>query len=325
MRNNLKKYCLALAYLVSAALWSQKVTFLDAENKEPVSFATISFGNGLGTFANANGEFTFDAKRYSDVDSIFVSGMGYKQLDLETKNLEETYLLERDIDELQEVIVTAPKTGKFKKREYKPISHADYFKSWLPTVESEVAVYFKRFEEKSTQITALLLPVNTKEEFHGKTGRSRPFSTLLRIKFYENKNQSPGREIPYGTIVFQMDQNFEKEVFELDISSLNIFIPENGIFVSVQVLGAADPEGNLIETKKYNEIKTPEGIQKVSITFRPLLPFTNENMDSQTFVRRIFFNDKKWQIFNFDYNPNSKLLRDGYSNYGMGAKLHVYN
>lgn len=310
--------------LCSLTGFAQKTSFLDAETKEPVSFATISFGDGLGTFANAKGEFTFDQERYADVDSLFISGMGYKPLAIATSSLKPEYLMKQDVDELKEVMLVVPKTGKFKRKQQKPISHSDYFKSWLPTVESEVAVRFNRVDGQSTQITTLLLPVNTEEEVQGKKQRSRPFSTMLRVQFYENQDNLPGREIPYGNIVFIITEAFDKDVFELDVESYNIFIPEDGIFVSIQVLGHADEDGILIESKKYNEIKTRQGIKKISITFRPLLPFTNELSGEQTFVRRIFFNNKKWQPFNFDYNPNSKLLLDKHNNYGMGAKFHVY-
>src|SRR5690606_27943163 len=98
-----------------------------------------------------------------------------------------------------------------------------------------------------------LLPVNTKEEFEGKSAGARPFSTMLRIRFYENKEHLPGKEIPYGTLVFILSEKYNKEIFELDVSDYNIFIPENGLFVSIQVLGTTDAEGNLMETKKYNE------------------------------------------------------------------------
>jgi hypothetical protein len=147
---------------------------------------------------------------------------------------------------------------------------------------------------------------------------------MLRAKFYENKNGYPGNEINYGNVVFVVTEEDKKELFELDVTERNIFIPQNGLFVAIQVLGTTDEKGVLLQTKKYNEIKTPKGIQKVSITFRPLLPFTNAIQGEKTFVRRIFFNNRKWQTFNLKYNPNSELIVKGYTNYGMGAKLHVY-
>jgi len=315
---------LLFAFLITQSFVGQNIHFVDAESMEPVSFASISFGNGLGSFADANGIFLFEKKKYEDVDSLFVSSMGYKDLHIATNQLLEIYTMTLEIDQLQEVVLITAKQGKYKNKEIKPIAHSNYFHSWLPTVESEVAVLFNKIDNQSTKIATLLFPINIEESVGGKSSKTRDFSTMLRAKFYENKNGFPGNEINYGNVVFVISEKDNKELFELDVSERNIFIPQNGLFVSLQVLGTTDNKGVLLQTKKYNEIKTPRGIQKVSITFRPLLPFTNVIPGEKTFVRRIFFNDRKWQTFNLKYNPNSELIGKGYNNYGMGAKLHVY-
>lgn len=319
-----RAFLLLLFIFIHQSFTGQNIRFLDKDSGEPVSFATISFGNGLGSFANADGVFTFDKKRYKDVDSLFVSSMGYKDLHLATENLLSEYNMILEIDQLQEVVITSEKRGKFKTREIKPVPHSDYFSSWLPTVESEVAVLFQRMDGQTTKLATLLLPINVEESVAGKTSNTRAFSTMVRAKFYENENGLPGKEINYGNVVFIINQNDKKPVFEVDLGDRNIFVPQNGLFVSIQVLGTTDAEGKLLQIKKYNEVKTPRGIQKISVTFRPLLPFTNTIAGEKTFVRRIFFNDRKWQTFNLNYNPNSELLVKGYNNYGMGAKLHVY-
>ena len=149
------------------------------------------------------------------------------------------------------------------------------------------------------------------------------FSTLFRIQFYANDNGSPGAPIKYEDIVFGVNQ-LNDEIYELDLTRFNVFIPKTGIFASLQVLGYADPEGKLLQNKKYNEVKTRRGIEKISTTFRPLLPFTAALPSQQTFVRRVFFNNKKWQVFDKSYNENSKLIQTGQNNYGMGCLLHVY-
>ncbi|MEX0997980.1 MAG: carboxypeptidase-like regulatory domain-containing protein [Flavobacteriaceae bacterium] len=321
----MKNTLFTIAFLILSFFASaQMVQFYDADTKEPVSFVTISFGNGLGTHANAKGEFLYQKKRYPEIDTLFVSALGYKDLTILTSEIKEEYALLPEIDQLKEVVIKATRDGKFKKREIKPITHSSYHNSWLQTVESEMAVLFTKFDNKPTQIATLLLPINIKEEVAGKVLQARKFSTLMRVKFYENNNGLPGREIFYGNVVFNVTEQEKKEVYELDLLKNTIFIPENGLFVSIQVLGPTDPDGNLVQTKTYNEYETPRGIERIAISFRPLLPLTNQISGQKTLVRRIFFNDKKWQPFDFNYNPNSELLKKGYSNYGMGAKLHVY-
>lgn len=320
-----KKLLYLFAIFTFIQVEAQSVVFLDAETNEPVSFATISFGNGLGTYANAKGEFHFPKNIYPDVDTLFISALGYANLELLTNNLLPEYAMVPTADELDEVVIIAPRTGRFRRHEVRAISHNEYHNSWMQTVESEIAVQFIRVDNKPTQLASMLLPINVREEVTGRNIPIRQFSTMMRLKLYENENGLPGRELPYGNIVFVVNEKERSNIYELDISYLNIFIPENGIFVSIQVLGPTDRQGNFIQTRIYNEYETRRGIEKIAISFRPLLPLTNQIQGEKTFVRRIFFNDKQWQPFNFDYNPNSELLRKGYKNYGMGAKMRIYD
>ena len=317
----MKRLQIVLLLCFSGMAIGQTSHILDSIAKTPVSFATISFRDGRGTFAGAEGEFSFPKEKYADIDSIFISAIGYKEKGLATTAIPKQIWLAPETNQLSEVILTAPKRGKFKKRTLKPTTHTDYFSSWLPTVESEVAVLFNRYQGKSSKIATLLLPINTEKEYR-KKGNIK-FSTLFRIQFYANDNGFPGTPIKFGDIVFRVSQK-DDEIYELDLTSFNVFIPETGLFASLQVLGYADPQGKLLQHKKYNEVKTRRGIEKISTTFRPLLPFTNALPGQQTFVRRVFFNNKKWQVFDKSYNENSKLIQTGQNNYGMGSLLHVY-
>ena len=300
---------------------AQTITITDSINREAIPFATISFGNGLGNFADEDGKFSFSREKYSDVDTLYISAMGYAEKTVLTTTLPETILLKSEVSQLNEVVVSAPKNGKFKVRKQKPISHAEIFTSWLPTVESEVAVLFKRYEGKPTQISKVLLPINSESKY--KTKGKGKFATIFRINFYENNKGLPGEPTGYENVVFSISEKEEK-VFELDVTSKSIYIPENGIFISLQVLGYANSKGRLAQTKQYREIKTARGIQKISTSFRPLLPFSNKLVGKKTYVRRIFLNSKKWQIFNKSYNQKSKLIQSGHRNYGMGAEFKVY-
>lgn len=307
--------------LFANGLIAQTITISDATNLEPIPYATISFGNGLGNFADEDGKFSFSKEKYSDVDTLFISAMGYAEKMVLTASLAEQILLQPEVSQLNEVVVSAPKNGKFKVRKRKPDSHTDLFASWLPTAESEVAVLFKRYEGKPTQIATVLLPINAESKYKSK-GKGK-FATIFRVNFYENYKGLPGDPAGYENIVFAINEK-EDKVFELDVSSRSIYIPENGIFISIQVLGYANSKGKLAQTKQYREIKTARGIQKISTSFRPLLPFSDELLFQNTYVRRIFLNNKKWQIFDASYNAKSKLIQTGHRNYGMGAEFKVY-
>jgi hypothetical protein len=89
-------------------------------------------------------------------------------------------------------------------------------------------------------------------------------------------------------------------------------------------MGFANAKGKLLPNKKYQEVKTKRGIVKVSTTFRPLLPFTDQINSKRTFVKRIFLNGGKWILFDKQNISNSKLLAAGLNNYGMGLKSKNY-
>lgn len=310
-----------LLFFISIQTNGQQLTVHDQVNKEVIPFATISFGNGLGNFADEEGRFMFSKEHYTDVDTLFISAMGYAEKMILTQALPDRVFLKPEVSQLNEVVVSAPKQGKFKMRKLKPKTHGDIFASWLPTVESEVAVLFKRHEGKPSQIATLLLPINAETQY--KTKGKGKFATIFRVNFYKNRNGFPGAPVGYGNVVFSMDEK-EDKVFELDILDQSIYIPENGIFVSLQVLGYENTEGRLAQTKQYREIKTARGVQKISTSFRPLLPFTNAFPTQKTFVRRVFLNGKRWQVFDKSYNSKSKLIQTGHRNYGMGIELKVF-
>lgn len=321
MQSFTKYFLIGILCLSAQNGLAQKIAILDSLTTEPIPFATISFGDGLGTFGDDDGTFIFSKKRYPDIDTLFISAMGYAEKKVIFNTSLTEVLLRPEVSQLSEIIVSAPKTGKFKFKKQKADTHTDLFACWLPTVESEVAVLFKRYDGKATQISKFYLPINAEREYKSK-GKG-DFATIFRIQYYDNKNGSPGAAIPYTETVFAINEK-EDKVFELDVLSKSVFIPGDGIFISLQVLGYAKKDGRLAQTKQYREVKTPRGVQKISTSFRPLLPFVKGASHQNTYVRRIFMNDKKWQVFDTTYNKNSKLIKNGNRNYGMGAEFKVW-
>jgi len=316
-----KLFPLSLLFLAQIT-YSQIYTVLDAEQKSPISYATISFGNGNGTFADANGSFRFSKKWYPDIDSLYISALGHKELALATASLPSKILLERDVSELKEVLIVAEKKKKYKVKKRSSTVHNDYFRCWLPTVESEIAVYFPRQSDKSTKIASVYLPVKVTSSNKNQS-KDPSFATLFKMQFYGLDNGFPGQRLPYEDIIFIVS-NTDKPNFELDISEYKIHIPKEGVFISIQVLGYADKEGKLQQAKKYHEIETRKGMVKISTTFRPLLPFTDKISNYNTFTRRVFYKNQTWQRFDKKYSKNNKLIKSNNVNYGMGVKLHLF-
>ncbi len=318
----MKKLFFLLLFFQAQIACSQLYTVLDSVQKTPISYATISFGNGNGTFADADGNFRFSKKWYPDIDFLYISALGHKELALATNALPRNILLVQDVAELKEVYITAEKKRKYKIRKLASEVHNDYFRCWLPTVESEVAVFFSKTSEKPTKIASVYLPMKI-ESSNKNSSKTQSFSTLFKMQFYSNNKGFPGKRLFYDDIIFKVTDK-DKTNFELNVSEHKVFMPKEGIFVSIQVLGYAGKDGKLQQTKKYSEIETRKGIVKVPTTFRPLLPFTNKISGFSTFTRRIFFKNRTWQRFDREYSQNNNLIKNNDTNYGMGLKLYLY-
>lgn len=325
----MKKIIYTIVCLLFVVFSNAQISIIDTETEEPVSYASISFGNGNGIYADDKGKFFFSKKLYPDIDSIFISALGYHDLKLKTLNLSKTQLLRPKADELTEVIIHAKPKGKFKEQTIKPKGHNDYFKCWLPTIESEIAVLFKNDDAtRPKHITKVHFPIKLEDEKWKNSKRkatgARKFSTLFRVHFYENDNGKPGEVMTYEEILFTATEKL-KDVYELDVKESGIYMPKNGMFISVQVLGYMDPKGKLLPNKKYREVKTKKGIVKISTTFRPLLPFTDAFSEKRTFVKRIFLSGNEWVLYSKEnVKQKSNLLNQGLNNYGIGLKMDVY-
>lgn len=323
----LHKHCLNIIFLLSISLFYGQHTIKDAQTQSPVSYATVSFGNGNGLFADDEGTFIFTKKLYPDIDSLFVSALGYEDLTIATSSLTPTILLVPKIDELNEVVIRTKIDRKFKEETLKPYLDYDYYHCWLPTIESEIAVFFPNEDKQLKMISQVHFPITLESKDWEKRKKSnaekQSFSTLFKAKFYSNNNGFPGKELLYETIVFMATEK-GGDVHNLDVSEYDIIMPENGIFVSLQVLGYTDKFGKLLPNKKYKEIKNGSEIIKIPTNFRPLLPFTDKIPDNRTYVKRVFVRENKWARFEKGYDVQSTLLKSGLNNYGVGLTLKIY-
>lgn len=287
----LKIYSIFLC-LFSVFFASAQITIQNSKTQAPVSYATISFGDGQGIFADDEGSFVFTKKLYPDVDSLFITALGFKDVSLPTINLPKIISLDEEISQLDEVVLHATVNRKFKEETLKPYLDDDYYKCWLPTIESEIAVFFPNSDNKLKKLSTIHFPITLEskdwEERKRKNADKKPFSTLFKVKFYKNNDGLPGEVLTYENIVFRATEK-QGDVYDLDVSTHSITFPESGFFVSIQVLGYTDANGKLLPNKKYKEIKSGNSTVKIPTNFRPLLPFTDAISENNTYIKRVFF------------------------------------
>ncbi|WP_224527012.1 carboxypeptidase-like regulatory domain-containing protein [Winogradskyella alexanderae] len=316
-----------LFFLFLSIQFTSAQTVLDSLTKFPVSYATISFGNGNGIFADDEGKFVFTKKLYPDIDSLFISALGYKDISISTTNLPKELFMVQEADVLDEVVLGFKRSRKFKIEKLKPYLDDDYYNCWLPTIESEIAVYFPKTTEKDQELASVTFPIALESRDWTKRKRAnsdkKKFSTLFKVKIYNNKDGLPGKPLTLETIVFRATER-NGDAFTLNLDNYNLYVPKNGFFVSLQVLGYTDKKGKLLPNKKYKEIQSPSGVVKIPTNFRPLLPFTNEIDTKRTFIKRVFINGNKWIMFEKGNGFKSSLLDKELYNYGMGIELKTY-
>ena len=320
-------YKILFFLIITSQICFAQITVKDSITKYPVSYATISFGNGNGLFADDEGKFYFTKKLYPDIDSLFISALGFKDLNLSTQNLDPELLMQPQADELDEVIVGVKLNRKFKKETLKPYLDDDYYNCWLPTIESEIAVYFPKTTAKDQKLSSVFFPIALESKDWKKRKRSnsdkKKFSTLFKVQFYANNEGVPGNVLTYETIVFRATEK-DGDAFELNVGAYDIYIPKDGFFVSVQVLGYTDKAGKLLPNKKYKEIKSKKGVVKIPTNFRPLLPFTNKMETKNTFIKRVFISGNNWVKFDNGNGLESSLLKRDLFNYGIGLTYKTY-
>ena len=308
-----------------------QISIKDSVSRLPISYASISFGNGNGIVADDNGIFIFTERIYPDIDSLFISALGYKEIAISSKKLSSQLFLKQQVSELDEVFIRVTldkaKNKKYKTESLKPYLDDDYYSCWLPTIESEIAVFFPNEDDKLKRISKVKFPFALESKDWKNRKRSnkekKSFSTLFKVNIYLNNNGKPVKNLNTKTIVFKATEK-KGDYFELDIVRQNILMPDNGIFISLQVLGYTDKNGKLLPNKKYKEIKGRNGIIKIPTNFRPLLPFTDKIEGQRTFVKRVFINGNNWQTFKQDNGFKSSLLKKGLNNFVIGVDFQVF-
>jgi hypothetical protein len=90
------------------------------------------------------------------------------------------------------------------------------------------------------------------------------------------------------------------------------------------VLGYTDDAGKLLPNKKYKEIKSRGQTVKIPTNFRPLLPFTNEIPENNTYIKRVFVSQNQWIQFKKGNVYDSSLLKAGLNNYGIGLTYKAF-
>ncbi len=238
------------------------------KNKEKILFASIGYYNtNIGTVSNAEGFFSIIKKVG---DSIKISSVGYlpKTIRVREGMLVEEIILDDDIRKLEEVTIkTRTKTnneivlGHYKKSDrYLYLIVPEMQDATLITNPNKIRGYID-------QVKFRLLEVSGS-------------SYLLRVRLL-NINKETG--MPQEDLLFYeniLSARQLKRVTTLNLKSKNIFLPEDGVYISFEWIptektdrkekppylsGNVDADSNYVVTS-YKELKWKKSSSKSSIS-----------------------------------------------------------
>lgn len=245
---------LAFCFFAANLFHAQLITVLNAKTKDPIAAANIYFykdgKNVLAASTNDLGQVTYN----QDYDYFVVSFVGYKDTKyVSQKNIKSIVLhLEEETTQLDEVVIKTPSKSKIVGHDKKKSSF-----SWHVGKNEYFAMLFLPTEkEKNADVKSVL--VNFK---------SIPKKTRLVFTFYHTttttyRAKSPEKKLPFsvqqivpdstriiGTYEYIVEASQKAKTIEVNLDSLAMNIPKEGIAVTVRAPEFYDDKDLLQEMK----------------------------------------------------------------------------
>lgn len=222
------QFCLLLTALISFSAFAQiKGQILDSTTKEPIPYVNIWIeGEENGATANEIGEFIL-AKADADKTIIF-SAVGYGETRIKVNAIKPVINLEPKAIELDGLTIV-PRKNKLK-RIVNPMNAIDetYFASTCSGSNPMMLARYIPYREKYSE-TPFISSLNF-------LTHSNVRNTLFYVRLYSvNKDGNPG-ELLHDEPITGKAITKKKGVTTVDVSKLNIQIPETGLFVAIEWL-----------------------------------------------------------------------------------------
>lgn len=285
-----KKYLILLIF--TQFIYSQNINgiVLDSISKTPIELANIFFTeNYYGTFSNQEGKFELNPK--DSKSDLLITAIGYesKKISLSAyKNIKDSlmiFYLKPKLEQLAEIVLTDKKIKYTSSKNI--LSERENFLFYSFKFGNESVAYIKNDLYKKGKIESVFLDLQKVKNYKKPCKKCKvEYLVSLNIKFYEydKKNKKPGNEIHHKNIIVEPENKTYK--LRIDLDSLNIDFPKDGVCVGVETINA-----------KYSNIN------KSFALIAPSIKYTNTKKKSE--VLSWFRNrNEKW-IFKTDSNRGS--------------------
>lgn len=261
-----KTYFLFLLFSFSLSAQIKGVV-KDSISGKPVSFANIWIENeNNGTTSEENGEFNISISEKSK--NFIVSAIGYKRKTIKISEAEQIFLSPSDV-QIKEVIISNRKNtkeieiGKTKSL----ISQA--FENG-PKIDAKYFPYLTSYKKTKYLKKIILNTDNRKEE------------ATIRIHLYSvGIDGFPDKELLNKDLIITVKNGVRNN--KIDISSFDIKMPINGVFVGFEKLMI---ESNKLEKSSFD---TNSQTTKIHKTYCPYILYNNVERDT-----KFIFQGGKW-------------------------------
>lgn len=236
----------------------------DSETQKNISYVNIGIvGDNFGYTSDENGKFTI---KKNDIDkNLIFSAVGYKQKIVNLKDFQQDNIyLEPEAYQLSEVVIESQQNSK----------------TDIKTTKGKTTFVYNnlRRDEPSLTLVAKFFPKNSEVPFL-KTIKLKTKSysneSKFNIRFYNVGENGAPNNLIYDKNVFCVAKK-DSYTNKIDVSSYNIEIPENGIFIVFEYL--------LIDQNKF-ELEY-DNKQVSTILYNPQIPMIKDSKNLDTWLNR---------------------------------------
>ncbi len=265
----LKIIILAAALLTTFTAFSQNKCFtvLDTLTNEPIPYCNIVLGNNQGFTTNHIGEFCIKSNKEILSSPITVSNISYHQKSVIVNNTDTIIYLNPKHYKLNDININWSKI-KFTYLGNKLSKPDSYIHLWR---FCQTGIHISALKKNTGIIETVIVPIQNPNE------QKVPFR--LHIYAADSLMQIGNELLPENVYGQGVDKNYE--TIEIDVLKYQIKIPENGVFITIELLSNNKPEELQIGTKRYSEMYNNRiGVTEARYQHRKMLKVSSWKLNS---------------------------------------------
>lgn len=298
MKHTLLNYLFLFFFLFSFFEMNaqRRLTVKDSITNETLPYASVNLLNGFGLFTDENGQVSLEKDAPKTIKITYV---GYAPKTVLVDKLETpVVLLQPEANTLNEVKIVNSKKGKKTRKDFtvKPHLHDNINKMYWSSIGQQYAFYIPNTKEDGI-LKSVTIPLIVKDIHQGMAEDSfqtEPYGTMVNIAFMTNSNQLPYEKlydyekkvvIHSGKVTEQLTVNFEEE----------IDIPEEGLFITMTVIGKTNKQGVYVPEMPYAIRELPDRKKKIVKIILPNYALVEAPKGQLTYFRNVFSDITKWE------------------------------